>query len=106
MKRSILMFGVAVPALALLLFYLIVPAGKDPRAIAQLIYGADPSREAEYEAYRSHQDTVQAYAGAIKIADSRERARAAGAGLRQGLLVRADALGPPSPERTPHVGPE
>ncbi len=91
MKRSILMFGVAVPALALLLFYLIVPAGKDPMAIGRLIYGVDPAREAEYEAYRSHQDTVQAYAGAIKIADSRERARAAGAGLRQGLLVRAEA---------------
>ncbi len=89
MKRSILIFGVAVPAMALLLFYLIVPTGKDPMVFARIIYGADRAAQAEFNAYIASSDTLQAYTGAIKIADSRARARAA-AGLGQGLLVRAE----------------
>lgn len=91
MKRSVLVYALGVPALALLLFYLLIPTGKDPLALARWMYRVDPVLEAEFSRYRTVYDTAQAYASALEVADSRERAGSVSAGHRAGLVVRGDS---------------
>lgn len=89
MNRRPIFLALGVPALALLLFWLLVPVHRDPRLFLRLMFGAQMAeQDREFQRYRAVADTARAFETAWRAADARVRAN--GLGPVAGVLVTSD----------------